>query len=287
MYGAYQVVMPLARGGMGGVYLATTATGERVALKVLDSQFADNAELVARLLGEHAIATRASHPGLVEIHESARTAEGVPYLVMENLDAEPLEAIAERGPLPVDTIATIGAQMAAALAALHASGVVHCDVKPDNVVVLDRRLPVGWRKIKVVDFGVSRLIDAPPLPDGAIAGTPWCMAPEQWRGSPCPASDVYALGCTLYLLVTGETPFDGSLPAMMAAHLDRRPPRPSWHAALPDSLERLILRALAKRPADRPTMDEMAAALTALADELAGDATLAIGATLVELRCYG
>ncbi len=265
-YGAYQVMMPLARGGMGGVYLACAPDGERVALKVLDSQFADNAELVARLEAEHALATRASHPNLLEIHASARTAEDVPYLVMEYLDGETLAAIAERGPIPIDAIVTIGAQMAAALAALHANGVVHCDVKPDNVIVLDARTPAGFRKIKVVDFGVSRLTDAPRLPDGAIAGTPWCMAPEQWHGDAFTASDVYALGCTLYLLVTGTAPFDGSLPALMAAHLERRPARPSWLAVVPEALERLILRALAKRPIDRPTMDEMAAALTALAD---------------------
>ena len=134
---------------------------------------------------------------------------------------------------------------------------------------------------------MSRLVDAGPLPDGAIAGTPWCMAPEQWRGAPCTASDVYALGCTLYLLVTGNTPFDGSLPAMMAAHLDRRPSRPSWLAALPDALERLILRALAKRPSHRPTMDELAQALADLVDELAGVDTVDGSETLVELRAVG
>jgi serine/threonine protein kinase len=94
------------------------------------------------------------------------------------------------------------------------------------------------------------------------------MAPEQWGGKPLPASDVYALGCMLFDLATGLPPFDGSLPALMTAHLEQRPARPSWLAPMPLELERLILRALAKEAEDRPTMAELAAALTALADTM-------------------
>jgi serine/threonine-protein kinase len=115
--------------------------------------------------------------------------------------------------------------------------------------------------VKLIDFGVS-----PPQADPTVAGTPWCIAPEQWRAQPCPASDVYALGCLLYDLTTGHPPFDGSLPALMAAHLERRPSRPSWVRRMPIELERLILRSLAKRPADRPSMHEVAITLGELAD---------------------
>ena len=118
----------------------------------------------------------------------------------------------------------------------------------------------------MIDFGVSRRIGEPPGDDASVAGTPWCMAPEQWQGRPEAASDVYSLGCMLYELTTGQQPFEGSLPALMTAHLEQRPARPTWLARIPLALERLILRALAKQPADRPSMAELARELTAFAD---------------------
>jgi serine/threonine-protein kinase len=268
-FGDYDVLAPIARGGMGDVYLAAHATtGERVALKVLDPQFADHQEVVDRLLGEYVLASRTRHPGVVEIHGTAWTSDRVPYLVMEYLDGETLGTIADRGPIELASIVAICAQAAAALAALHGVGVIHCDVKHDNLFVLDRHRHVsGWPRVKVIDFGVSRLVGEPPSDDATVGGTPWCIAPEQWRGNPGTASDVYALGCLLYELTTGHPPFDGSLPELMFAHLERRPSRPSWVRSMPIELERLILRSLAKAPADRPAMADVAAELDALADD--------------------
>jgi serine/threonine-protein kinase len=272
-FGEYEVLAPLARGGMGGVYLAVhEATGERVALKVLDSQFANHADIVARMFAEHALAARSEHPGLVDIRDARRTNEDIPYLVMEYLDGETLGAISEREQLDVSMIVTICAQVAAALAALHEAGVIHCDVKHDNIFVLRDATRV---QVKVIDFGVSRLASEPPEQDAPIAGTPWCMAPEQWQGRPCTASDVYALGCMLFDLITGLPPFDGSLPELMLAHLETRPARPSWLATqpIPIELERIVLRALAKDPAARPTMATLAIELAQLADALGDHAT--------------
>jgi serine/threonine-protein kinase len=254
---------------MGGVFLAAhVESGERVALKVLDPVFADQDDIVTRLYGERDVSCRTRHPGLVEIRVAARSTDNVPYLVMEYLDGPTLAALAHAGPLGIAAIVDLGAQVAGALAALHAAGVVHCDVKPENVLVTRGR-------VKVIDFGVSRALDEPPPADASIAGTPAYMPPEQWRGSPAPASDVYALGCVLYELVTGDPPFDGSLPELMAAHLDRRPARPSWLcAAVPIELERLILRALAKHPEDRPTMTELVRELDELAETFETAATL-------------
>ncbi|MBL0218709.1 MAG: serine/threonine protein kinase [Myxococcales bacterium] len=265
-FGEYDVTVPLARGGMGGVYLATcTDTGERVALKVLDPQFASSPEVVERLFAEADLASRTIHPGLIEIREARRNDEGLPYLVMEYLEGETLGALAERDTLELGTIIAITAQVAAALAALHAAGVVHCDVKHDNIYVLDQTIGC-WPRVKVIDFGVSRLVDDPPLADATIAGTPWCMAPEQWKGAPTTASDVYALGCLLYELTTGTQPFDGSLPELMIAHMEKRPARPSWLRAMPIELERIILRALAKDAATRPSMHDLATELAELVD---------------------
>lgn len=261
-FGEYNVITPLARGGMGNIYLAEHAeTHQRVALKVLDPQFAGHHEVVDRLYAEHALASRASHPNLLAIHEAALSDNDIPYLVMEYLDGETLAVVSEREDLGIQAILSIGAQVAAALVALHAGGVVHCDVKHDNIVVLRDGL-----HIKLLDFGVSRLIDEPFDDETGIAGTPWCMAPEQWEGRPQAASDVYALGCLLYDLITGSPPFDGSLPELMMAHLEARPARPSWLATCPIELERIIMRALAKDPAHRPTMVEMAAHLAELAN---------------------
>lgn len=274
-FGNYDILTPLARGGMGGVYLAVHAwTGERVALKVLDLQHAGHPEIVERLQAEHTLASRTCHPGIVEIRGAFWTDDRVPYLVMEYLSGETLGDVADRGPIELPSIIAICAQAAAALAALHDAGVIHCDVKHDNLFVLDQHVG-GWPRVKVIDFGVSRLVDEPPRADPSVAGTPWCIAPEQWRGQPCLASDVYALGCVLYDLTTGHPPFDGSLPELMAAHLGRRPSRPSWVRRMPIELERLILRSLAKRPADRPAMHEVALELGALADDHAAQRRVA------------
>jgi eukaryotic-like serine/threonine-protein kinase len=268
-YGDYEVVAPLASGGMGGVYLAThVTTGDYVALKVLDPQFANNGDVVARLYSERAISARATHPGLVAIHATGRSPDGTPYLVMEYLEGRELAHVIGSDTLTVDDIIGFGAQIAAALAALHAAGIVHCDVKPENIFVLAEKA-WGMPQVKVIDFGVSRVVDEPLPEDSAIAGTPAYMSPEQWRGKPQTASDVYSLGCVLYELLTGEPPFDGSLPEIMVAHLEKRPARPSWlRAGVPIELERLVLRALAKAPAMRPTMEELATELGDLVELL-------------------
>ena len=261
---------------MGGVYLASHVTsGERVALKVLDPLFANHAEVVRRLYSERSISRRATHPGLVDIRSAARSTDGVPYLVMEYLDGRTLASMAREGEIDMLMIIGVAAQIAAALAALHEAGVIHCDVKPENLFVLNDRAWGTLPQVKVIDFGVSRRVDEPPGDDPAIAGTPAYMAPEQWKGEPQTASDVYSLGCVLYELVTGETPFDGSLPQLMLAHLEQRPARPTWlRAGLPIDLERVIMRALGKDPALRPTMRELADELGDLGD------TMLLGATM-------
>ena len=263
-FGDYRILGIISRGGTSGVYLgAHVVTHERKALKILDPVWHKHHDIIDRLFAEHQIASAVSHPGLLEIDAFGRAPDGTPYLVMELLDGENLGELAERGRVVTGAIAAIGAQVADAVGAMHDHDIVHCDIKPDNVFLLYERGLEGWPRIKVIDYGVSQCTDA-KLSD-AIAGTPSCMAPEQWRGAPTAKSDVYALGCLLYWLVTGAPPFTGPLPQLMLSHSNVLPQRPSEMRELPAELERIIMRSLSKDPAMRPTMREVARDLSALA----------------------
>jgi serine/threonine-protein kinase len=254
--GTYNVVAPIARGGTSGVFVGEhLITKNKVALKVLDPFYRNHEEVVNRLLAERKVSMRVRHTGLVDVIDADRDGE-MPYIVMEYLDGESLGTLADRGQIELDALVAIGAQIASALAALHAGGVMHCDIKPDNVLVLYDS--TGWPpRIKVIDFGVARFAEEAPS-ENTIAGTPCYMAPEQWRGMPTAKSDVYAFGCMLYELVCGDQPFHGTLPQLMLAHHEWLAERPSLHRSdVPAELERLIVRAMAKDQALRPTMAEL------------------------------
>jgi serine/threonine-protein kinase len=262
--GPYHLIGQLARGGTAGVYLGQhVGTGERVALKVLGPGFRHDAEMVARLLREREIADHAHHPGLLAIH-GADFARDTPYLIMELLDGESLQSLVEREELSPAGVVAIGLQVATAVAALHSAGVIHCDLKPANIYVLYQPGFASWPHVKVLDYGVARF-EHDQFDTEAIAGTPAFMAPEQWLGYPCFASDVYALGCMLYELATHRPLFSGSIPELMRKHREHLPARPSsWVPAIDSDLERLIVSALAKDPVLRPSMAELQSELLAI-----------------------
>lgn len=267
--GTYNVVAPIARGGTSGVFVGEhLITKNKVALKVLDPFYRNHEEVVNRLLAERRVSMRVRHSGLVDVIDADRDGE-MPYIVMEYLDGESLGTLADRGQIELDALVAIGAQIASALAALHAGGVMHCDIKPDNVLVLYDS--TGWPpRIKVIDFGVARFADEAPS-ENTIAGTPCYMAPEQWRGNPTAKSDVYAFGCMLYELVCGDQPFHGTLPQLMLAHHEWLAERPSLHRSdVPAELERLIVRAMAKDQALRPTMAELEVGLRQILENQPG-----------------
>jgi serine/threonine protein kinase len=264
--GRYDATALIAHGGMSAVYLGEElATGKGVALKILEPCFARHEDLVRRFLSELEVSRRVRHQGLVRIYDGSRTPDGIPYLAIELLDGECLGATSERGPVDLGAIAAIGAQIADALAAMHAAKVAHCDLKPENIMVLHDGSFAGWPRIKVVDFGVARFLDREE-DEGQVAGTPMYMAPEQWRGHADERSDIYALGCMLYELVAGRCPFEGSVAELVAAHADILPPPLASFRALPRDMERLIHRMLSKDPGMRPrSMAEVARAFTDLA----------------------
>ncbi|MEO6777337.1 MAG: serine/threonine-protein kinase [Kofleriaceae bacterium] len=263
-FGDYRILGIISRGGTSAVYLgAHVATHQRKALKILDPIWHTHDDIIERMFEEHQIAAAVSHCGLLQIDSAGRAPDGTPYLVMELLDGENLGELVERGRVVTGAIAAIGAQVAEAVSAMHDHEIIHCDLKPDNVFLLYERGLEGWPRIKVIDYGVSQR--ASTKHRDVIAGTPSCMAPEQWRGAPTAKSDVYALGCLLYWLVTGAPPFVGPLPQLMLSHSNLLPIRPSEKRELPAELERLIMRSLAKDPAMRPTMRELARDLSALA----------------------
>ncbi|MCM1968016.1 serine/threonine-protein kinase [Streptomyces sp. G1] len=271
--GRYRLDRQLGQGGMGEVWRAyDTALDRAVAVKLVREAVASE-EAVVRFRREATIGARLQHPGITVVHDVGQEAEQL-FIVMELLAGEDLGQALQREPrgLPVAVAVELAAQTAEALAAAHELGVVHRDLKPPNLFLL----PGG--RLKICDFGIAHSADATAgwtVTGRGGLGTPPYMAPEQWRGEHVDARcDLYALGCVLYALLSGEPPFgrDGGYWALMHRHTTE-PPVPLREAGtpVPADLDRLVLRLLAKDPADRPqSAVEVAAALRGLAGPLAG-----------------
>ena len=252
---------------MGIVYRATDlALGRAVALKLLPSEHAADPEFRERFEREAKLAASIDHPNIVPIYGAGEERDR-PYLLMRYVDGIDLHQLLRRdGPPSPRRAAAIVERIAAALDAAHAAGLVHRDVKPGNVL-LDRA-----GHVYLTDFGLTRPAgaDAGLTEPGRWMGTVDYASPEQLRGVRCDArSDVYALGCVLYALLTGAPPFRRStVPATMAAHLDAPVPAPSG-AGVPEAFDAVVARALAKQPEDRfPSAGDLGrAAVAAARDE--------------------
>lgn len=249
----------------GAIYVGRhVQTGERVALKVLSPRLPLGCDVVRHLLVEREISRRVGHPGLVSIRDCAIAPEGMPYLVMDLIDGGSLAAEIAARPIAIGEAAAIGAQVADALAAMHAHGIVHCDLKPANVLRTGAGGLGGWPEVKVIDFGVAHVLDG--RPGHAAVGTPLYMPPEQWRGAIVTGTDVYALGCLLHELLVGEPPFAGSVRELMEAHERGGAKPPSrLRPEVPAELDGVIARALATDPTHRPPIADLVGLLTALA----------------------
>ena len=267
--GRYELGPLLGTGGMASVFEGTDRVLERrVAVKVLHPQIARDPSYVERFRREATIAATLSHPGVVWVFDTGED-QGVRFIVMEHVEGHTLAAeIAREGALAPERTAAIGAAVCDALAAAHARGLVHRDVKPGNIM-----LDAGGR-VKVMDFGIARADSADTLTKTAmVMGTAAYLSPEQARGERADArSDLYSLGCVLHAMLTGEPPFSGdSAVAVAGRHLNEDPLPPSRsRRGVPPALDAVVLRALAKDPADRfPDARAMRAALV----EAAGDAS--------------
>jgi len=236
---------------MGVVYRARDRVLDRtVAVKVLPVELADDHVLIERFEREARAVARLSHPNIVSVYDSGRDAD-VRYIVMEYVPGVSLaQLLREREQLPVPEAVEIAAQIASALAAAHAAGIVHRDVKPGNVMVD----PSG--AVKVLDFGIARATTDIALTRTAmVLGSAPYIAPETALGRSADArSDIYSLGCVLYEMLTGRPPFIGELPAVVMnqhATAEPLPPR-ELRPEIPGALEALVLQMLAKLPLDRP-----------------------------------
>ncbi|GGU47230.1 hypothetical protein GCM10010289_79680 [Streptomyces violascens] len=258
---------------MGQVWEAQDETlGRLVAVKVI-SLLAGRGSLGgdarARFLREARITAQLQHPSIITIHDLGETGaynERVPFLVMELVRGEGLDATLRRGAVALPDAARWGAQIGDALAEAHTAGIMHRDIKPSNILIT----PSGH--VKVLDFGIARAADPYATGDrltqtGFIVGTPPYMAPEQARGFPEPRSDLYALGCLLFELITGRLPFQApDTVGYLTAHLTQEPPAPSTvSAAVPSRWDDIVLRLLHKDPAQRyPNAAELSQALREL-----------------------
>jgi non-specific serine/threonine protein kinase len=265
--GKYRIDALIGRGGMGVVYRATQlALSREVAVKILQADLSPSATRVARFRREARLTAKPRHPNLVEIYDFG-VAPGVgAYLVMELLGGRSLrEELRARESLPPHEAIALVRAICAGLHAVHESGILHCDLKPENVFLVDTASGVTP---KLLDFGVAKSLatEAAVAPRAdALAGSPRYLAPEQFVGDDLDrATDVYALGCVLYELLTGRGPFvSASVAGLVYHHVATTPAPPSARrAGIPEGLDLVVLRALAKDPSARfATASELAEAL--------------------------
>ncbi|MBS1790712.1 MAG: serine/threonine protein kinase [Acidobacteria bacterium] len=276
--GRYRIVGQLGKGGMGEVYRADDLKlGQSVALKFLTAQLSNDKAMLARFLGEVRTARQVTHPNVCRVHDigEIQTETGTHhFLSMEYIDGEDLSSLLRRiGRLPSDKAVEISNQLCAGLAAAHDAGILHRDLKPANVMI------DGRGKVRITDFGLAGLAEQFRGQE-VMSGTPAYMSPEQLAGKEVTTrSDIYALGLVIYEIFTGKRVFDAStLDDLRRLHEHSAPTNPSLHVKEIDpQVETLILRCLAKDPADRPASAIQVAAALPGNDPLA--AALAAGET--------
>jgi len=267
--GSYRIVREIGRGGMGTVYEARhVVLPRRVALKVMHGVLRKHPGMATRVVQEAAILEEVRHPGVVRVFDCNLLDDHRPWIAMELVEGETLANRVLHGCLAPYEVATLLAEVADVLAAVHARGVIHRDLKPDNLILTptNREFP-----LRVIDWGVARLGPIGRLTlDGLTPGTPIYMSPEQATGrniaAPC---DIYSLGVIAYEALTGHPPFDGrTLAEVVSMHLTSEPAPLAEHSRAPIELCELVHRMLEKDPAMRPGAIEIRQLARSLALEL-------------------
>jgi tRNA A-37 threonylcarbamoyl transferase component Bud32 len=260
--GRYRVTHKIGSGGMAEVYAARHELMDRyAAVKVLHPEMSTRKDIVRRFLQEAQAAARIEHPGIVHVYDADCTPDGRAYLIMEMLSGETLkERLKKLGKLTLEEAVTVIRQLSGVIEAAHQRGIIHRDLKPDNIfLVHDPEMPDG-RRVKVLDFGLAKLLET-SLPageltaQGAVFGTPAYMAPEQCQSSASvdARADLYSIGCIFYACVCGQPPFGTGGVEVLLAHLGRAPVPPRERVStIPPAIDALILRLLEKNPAHRP-----------------------------------
>ena len=273
--GRYELEERVGSGGMSTVYRAHDSLLERkVALKILHQRFGDDEEYVERFRREARAVAQLAHPNIVTVIDRGEDA-GRQYIVFEYVEGDDLKQLIDKaGPLPIDQVVELGREIAAALAFAHERGIVHRDVKPQNVLLSEGRA-------KVTDFGIARSLDVEHgvTQTGTVLGTSNYIAPEQASGQPIDdRSDVYSFGVVLFELLTGTVPFEGeSFVAVALQHINE--PAPSVLERRPDTpprLARLVDAMLVKDHDARPSMDEVHGELDAVDRPETGDRTVVV-----------
>jgi serine/threonine-protein kinase len=277
--GKYAIEKKLGEGGMGAVYIGEhLMMKRRVAIKTLLPQFTKNENAVQRFQREAQAASAIGHPNIVTIHDLGQTPDGMLYIVMELLDGRDLgqevRALKASGwsKMDVERALLIMRQAGEGLAAAHEKGVVHRDLKPDNIFLTKARDDAD--RVKLLDFGISKIRTPSPdqarlTTDGSLLGTPYYMSPEQAQGKSDidHRADIYAFGVIFYELLAGRVPFqDDNMLRVIAMHALEQPPPPrQWNPEITPDMEAFILRAMAKDPASRfQTMNDVLMTLRAI-----------------------
>jgi serine/threonine-protein kinase len=285
--GSYRIARTLGIGGMGVVYAGEhVLLGRGAAIKVLASQYSLNREVVRRLFNEARALTQVTHPGVVQVFDFGAAADGSAYIVMELLEGEPMDKrLARIGRFaPLDAVRLMRL-IADAVSAAHAKGIVHRDLKPGNIFLIADLAVDGGERAKVLDFGIAKLSgdqhDVEKTRTGVVLGTPVYMSPEQCRasGDIDGRADIYALGCLMMKMLTGRPPFDvDSTGDLIAAHL--REPAPTLASrlpGLPDVLDQMLRRCLAKDPNARFATAEQLAQACSEAERVIAGAPMIVG----------
>lgn len=278
--GNYRIVRKIGQGGMGSVWEAKHEQLHRkAAIKLLRRELTTDPQVEIRFFNEAKAASRVDHPSIVKIDEFGHLPDGTAYIIMEFLSGDPLSVRLRNlgGKLQIPDTLRISRQIASALAATHAKGIVHRDLKPDNVMLVPDSEVAGGERVKILDFGIAKVITDYSGPGaeefktntGLVLGTATYMAPEQCKGAGevTEKADVYSLAVVMYRMCCGKVPFRAEGPGeVMAMHIFSQPkPLREVDPRIPEPLAALIHRMMSKEPHERPTMTQVATELEKMA----------------------